>query len=71
MAGNKEVFVEKREGERVRIGFSDFEGREYIDIRQYYQNEEEEWRPTKKGVTLPIESLDDLKDAVSKLSASD
>jgi hypothetical protein len=63
----REVFVEKREGERIRIGFNEYEGREYIDIRQQYQTEEEEWRPTKKGVTLPADKLDELKEAVARL----
>jgi hypothetical protein len=63
----KEVFIEKREGERIRIGFNEFEDREYIDIRQYYENEEGEWRPTKKGVTLPTDKLEELKEAIGRL----
>ena len=68
MGETKEVFVEKREGERIRIGFNEYEGREYIDIRQYFQNEEGEWRPTKKGVTLPTDRLQELKDEIARLS---
>ncbi len=67
MSEEKAVTVEKREGEHIRIGLNEYEGKEYIDIRQHYQNEEGEWRPTKKGVTLPTERLVDLKEAIEAL----
>ena len=67
MGEAKEAFVEKREGERIRIGLNEYEGREYIDIRQYFQNDEGEWRPTKKGVTLPPDKMEDLHKAIGQL----
>ena len=67
MSEEKAVTVEKREGEHIRIGLNEYEGKEYIDIRQHYKNEEGEWRPTKKGVTLPTERLVDLKEAIEAL----
>ena len=71
MSETKEVFVEKREGERIRIGYNTYEDKEYIDIRQFYQNEEEEWKPTKKGVTIPTELLSELKEAIAALDDAD
>lgn len=68
MTEAKEYFIEKREGERVRIGINEYQGKEYIDIRVFYENDAGEWSPTKKGITLPPEKLDELKDALSKLA---
>lgn len=63
-----EVFIDKREGERIRLGLNEFQGKEYVDIRQFYQVEDGEWRPTKKGVTLPTDKWPEFRDAVGKLA---
>lgn len=69
MAKIKEVFIEKHECERIRIGINEYEGKEYIDIRQFFQIEEGEWRPTKKGFTLPLDKLAELKEAIEQLDS--
>ena len=62
-----ETWIEKKETERVRVAISEFQERKYIDIRTYYQNQEGEWKPTQKGVTLPPDKLEELKEALNKL----
>lgn len=37
-----------------RLTVSSFRGVEYISIRKYYLDFEEEWRPTPEGVSFPI-----------------
>ena len=32
-----------------------FRGEEYLHIRKYYQDFDEEWKPTPKGVSMPID----------------
>jgi hypothetical protein len=53
--------------EVVRAGISEFGGKLRADIRVYYQNENEEWRPTKKGINLEVDQLDELAKAVEFL----
>lgn len=32
-----------------------FRGTEYLQIRKYYQDFDEEWKPTRDGVSMPID----------------
>lgn len=43
--------IEKSDREQIRISLNQYEGHDYIDIRQFF-NTPEGVRPTKKGVTL-------------------
>lgn len=63
----KEVWIEKDEGERIRVSISEFKEKMYLGIRQYYQAGEDEWRPTKKGISMDADKLEELKAALAKL----
>ena len=44
-----------------------FEGRWYINLRQwgrYNPRSEKDWRPTKKGISIPLILADDFKKAI-------
>jgi hypothetical protein len=58
--------IAKNPTEEVRISFTSYRGYDLIDIRVYYQDEQGEWRPTKRGVSLSVDSLTELRDAVVK-----
>lgn len=63
-----EVFeFERNPTEKVVVSMSVFKGRQLADLRTYYESEEGEWRPTKKGVSIPVEKLPELKESVDKL----
>ena len=50
-----------------RVSKNEFKGYTFIDIRRYYQDEDtEEWRPTKKGVALPLEIAKQVAEAIQK-----
>jgi len=56
-------------GEKIFVSKNSFKGREYVDIRIYYdasKTDEEDWRPTKKGVTIPPELLPVIIDGLTK-----
>ena len=56
-------------GEKIFVQKNSFKGREYVDVRIYYdggKDEEEDWRPTKKGVAIPPEILPHIIDALKK-----
>ncbi len=45
--------VDKNSRERIEVRLAEYEGHPYIDIRTYWRSgEDEEWKPSKKGVTL-------------------
>lgn len=51
----------------IRVQKTNFKGKDYIDIRKFYQDENEEWKPTRKGVTFPPELKDQLTKALQEL----
>ncbi|PJA54986.1 MAG: transcriptional coactivator p15, partial [Candidatus Marinimicrobia bacterium CG_4_9_14_3_um_filter_48_9] len=44
--------LERTETEKLVIQAKDFKGHQYIDFRIYYLADEDQWRPTQKGVTV-------------------
>jgi len=59
--------ISKNPTEEVRVSLTSYRGYDLVDIRVYYQDEQGEWRPTKRGVSLPIDSFGELRDAISKV----
>lgn len=58
--------IERNETEVVRIGVEEYKGRKYVDIRTYFENDAGEWKPTKKGVTVAPEKMDEFMELVRK-----
>ena len=58
---------QKNTVEQVQASITTYKGKEYADIRAYYQTSDGEWRPTKKGICLGFDLLDELEIAVQKL----
>jgi hypothetical protein len=67
--GQEEVLytLEKSETDQVRIRKTNFKTKDYIDIRIFTKNQAGEYIPTKKGVTLNIEKMKELRDALKDL----
>lgn len=59
--------VGKRSNEQILIGLREFRGARFIDIRAYFETDDGEWRPTKKGVTLPIDAYHDFAEVIAGL----
>jgi len=64
----EEVFIDKSETERIRVGINEYKDRKYVDIRIYYEDDTGDWRPTKKGITLPPDRVSELAEALGKLT---
>jgi hypothetical protein len=58
--------IEKGMGGRIHVRLSRFQGRDYLDIRNFFQTDEEEWKPTRKGIAIPIELYDELMEALKE-----
>lgn len=70
MAGfwdNEELIgkIGKNSREEVQIKKVEKKGKKYIDIRVFWSDgESEEFKPSQKGVTIPYDSLNELKDLI-------
>ena len=62
--GERAVF-RKNSREFLVIAESEYQGREYIDIRSHYVNDKGELSPTRKGITLPPCNLNEFAAALS------
>ncbi len=60
------VEFERAPGQKVVVRRTQFRGKEYLDLRQFFQGEDGQWLPTKKGVSLPWELRAALIEALQK-----
>jgi Transcriptional Coactivator p15 (PC4) len=58
--------IAKNPTEEVRISLTSYRGHDLVDIRVFFQDEQGEWRPTKRGVSLSVDSFAELREAVVK-----
>jgi hypothetical protein len=58
--------IERSETEVLRVSAEEYKGRKYIDIRIYFANDEGEWKPTKKGVTIQPDKVDTFLELIKK-----
>ena len=61
---------QKNATEEVRISVNTYKGKKYIDIRVYYQDDSGDYKPSKKGVALSPELLEELQKGIDKLKQS-
>lgn len=57
--------IEKGE-DLVKVSLTEFKGRQYVEIRTYYMADDGEWKPTRKGITLPPDLMKKVNSALSK-----
>jgi hypothetical protein len=62
--------IPRNETEVVRVSVEEFKGRKYLDLRIYFQNDEGEWKPTKKGVTVQPDKVKMLIELLNKAVGS-
>jgi hypothetical protein len=52
--------IQKNSTENIRVSTESYKGYEFVDIRVYVMNDIGEWIPTKKGVTIAPEKVEEL-----------
>ena len=62
--------IERSPTERLIIEKTEFKGIDLITLRIYFLSKDEEWLPTKKGVTVKVEQFGELMDALNSIKAS-
>ena len=63
--------IKRHEGLEIRATLDTFKGKPYAGIRTFVKNDAGEFIPTRKGLTIPVDLLGDLAQAVSALVVAD
>jgi hypothetical protein len=50
----------RKGNDKIIVTVKEFKGKQYIDLRTYFENDQGEWIPTKKGISLTPDNLDDM-----------
>jgi hypothetical protein len=60
--------INRGQTQQIQLRVSEFKGKNYIDLRTYYFDEKDEsFKPTRKGISIPVELYEDLKAAIAKV----
>jgi len=59
--------IPKSKIEEVHIALSEYGGKKLVDIRSFMSFDGDEMKPTKKGVSLPIEKIDDIITGLTRI----
>ena len=63
LKGNKVKEIRKNSHEIIRIEEQEYQGHDLIDCRIYY-DDNGEWRPTKKGISLSKNTAQEVVEAI-------
>jgi len=59
--------IQRNDGQEVRITLREYKGNQYVDIRMFFQPKEGgDMLPTKKGITIPVAHLGELREALKE-----
>lgn len=47
--------ITKDDYKQIRLYINEFKEIEYLHIREFYLDFDEEWKPTQRGISLPLE----------------
>jgi TPP-dependent indolepyruvate ferredoxin oxidoreductase alpha subunit len=50
-----ERVINEKDTEQLRLVINTFRGVEYLSLRKYYLDFDEEWLPSKEGVSMPLD----------------
>jgi outer membrane protein assembly factor BamA len=60
--------IDRNPTEKIIIEDSEFKGKELVSLRIHFLSKEDEWLPTKKGVTFRRDQLEEVIDALNKIN---
>lgn len=58
--------IRKTVVETIKVSVQEYQGATFIDCRVYWLDENGEWRPTRKGIALSRDVIDDVIEALRK-----
>jgi hypothetical protein len=60
--------IEKNMRERIKVSIEEYRNSRFVDCRVYWQNDEGEWLPSKKGIALSADTIDAVIQALQQAS---
>lgn len=60
--------IEKNMKEKIRVSIEEYKGHKFVDCRVYWQDGGGGWKPSKKGIALNDETIDEVIEALQKAS---
>jgi hypothetical protein len=60
--------IEKNTKEKIRVSIEEYKGHRFVDCRVYFEDEAGEWRPSRKGIALSADIIDEVIEALQKAS---
>lgn len=68
MAEDQEIkSIERNYGKTIKVKLTTWKDTQYVDVREYYNGDDDEELPTKKGVRFPIDCLDEFIEAFNEI----
>ncbi len=65
---NQTIEISKNSREKILLSLSNFKGKDLIDLRVWYHDEkDDEYKPSKKGLSISADKYSELKEAVLKM----
>jgi len=62
------IVIKKNSRESIVISQTEFKGNDLVDMRIFFTNKDGDLSPTKKGLSIRLEKLDELVATLSALS---
>jgi len=60
--------IEKNTKEKIRVSIEEYKGHKFVDCRVYWKDKDENWNPSRKGIALNNETIDEVIKALKKAS---
>ncbi len=72
MTETKAQPIQKNDSTQIRVEASTFKDRDLLQVREWYlppgaEPKDENYRPTKRGVTLPLQLTAELAEAIGRV----
>lgn len=59
--------IEKSKNKMIHVSIGEFQRVLRFDIREYYKDEDGEWKPGKGGISLPVDQYKKFASAIASL----
>lgn len=58
--------IQKNTTEKIRVSTESYKGYDFIDVRVYYEDDNREWKPSKKGIAISPDKVEELINLLKK-----
>lgn len=58
------ITFDKNKTEKIEVKHCEIKGKEFIDIRTLFKGDNDDWKPSSKGVAIPADRFKEISDLV-------